>query len=212
MKMRHFASMAFVCCIAAACGGADGVDTGPSATDPASSPEGTTERLSMVAASGKTNTATGVTTWEVGARVNGYHAIGRDADGRQLVDFRATDVASCSKKKATLVPLESKALPAGGRAVSLGCSTEASAQSVDATTQLMWQSLSSDTGPQQREQVAQYSPNESPTCEPKTNLLCCGHVTLWCEDQWPNQNWECETSGWYPCGACWAWTPWCVEP
>ena len=204
MKIRHFVWSAFVCLIAAACGGADGANTqGSDTTDPAAPQGGASGKASVSLASEKTKVETGIGTWEVSVNDSSYHAIGRDADGRLLVDFRASNVASCNQKKGILVPVESKELPSEGRAVSLGCSTDAGSRSVDSKTQLMWQRLSSDLGPDKREPHAQYyTPKEATSCEPRTNLLCCGHVTLWCEDQWTNANLECETSGWYICGGC----------
>jgi hypothetical protein len=210
MKIIHFVWSAIGCFVAIGCGGADGgIAQGSNATGTAA-PQGGASEVSALPASEKTKTETGVVTWEVGASDSGYHGVGRDADGRLLVDFRASNVASCNQNKGTLVPVEAKEGPSEARSVTLGCSADAANRSVDAKTQLMWDRLSSDLGPSKGESKSQLAaPTEGPNCPTQTNTLCCGHVTMWCEDQWTNANFECETSGWYICGTCFSWTPWC---
>jgi hypothetical protein len=206
MKTMHFVWSAFACFIAAGCGAADGVITSdPNGTN---SPHqgGASEQTSKLRASEKTKAETGISTWEISVNDDSYRGIGRDAYGRSLVDFRASNAAACTKN-GTLVPADSND---GQQPVYLRCSTDTAGRPVDAKTRLMWDRLSSDTGPAQAEHQSQLSaPSEALNCPTQTNTMCCGHVTLWCEDQWTNQNFECETSSWYICGTCFSWSPAC---
>jgi hypothetical protein len=209
MKMMHLACGAFLCFLGAACGGVDPVGTETAKEQGPAPAKGASGHSSTSAASTMTRTNTGIGTWEITVGEGGYRAVGRGDDGRSIVEFRAADVDACSQRNGKLVPTESKE-SSSGLLVSVTCATSAELTSVDSTTRLMWQRLALDTGPNKGEERA-FSASPSPSCPPQTNLKCCGHVTLWCEDQWTNANFECETSGWYICGGCWHWLPTCQD-
>lgn len=209
MKTMHFACGALVCLFSVACGSADGTNTEtPKGSDPSIS-NSESEHRSTTAASARTQADTGIGNWEVVVGDGTYRAIGRGEGGRTIVEFRAADAEACNRNNGKLIPTESKESPSG-RLVTVGCVANTEATAVDAGTQLMWKRLAVDTGPMKGEERA-FSASPTPWCPTQTNFMCCGHVTMWCEDQWTNANFECETSGWYICGGCWHWLPTCTD-
>jgi hypothetical protein len=218
MKIRRFVANALVCLIAVGCGGPGGAveqSSGSKEPEPSVSDRGSVGELKVFPASEQTKEETGIAVWELQQKDSVYHAIGRDADGRLLVDFDASSLSSsCKQNNAKPSPVESGAgcsLTQG--AVPLSCSTEAQRKPTDSKTMSMWNRLSSDLGSKLGEVPASDEGEQSITqcppfcCEIKTDTKCCGPF-MFCNDQWIDELGNCARSGWYICGAC-VGLPWC---
>jgi hypothetical protein len=217
MKIHRFVLNALVCFIAVGCGGPGGAvdqSSGVKEPDPSVSDHGAASAPQVFPASEQTKEETGIAVWELQQRDSVYHAIGRDADGRSLVDFDASNLSSsCNQNNAKPSPVESGAGCSLEGAVPVSCSTEAHGRPTDSKTMSIWNHLSSDLGSRLGEPPASNKGEQNITacppfcCEVKTDTKCCGPF-MFCNDQWIDNYGNCVTSGWYICGACIG-LPWC---